>query len=73
MSHPVNLFDGEAMYADFTQETWQSVQRLTAAGIRVKAIAVASDLWPERIFMHAPGYPVIRTEPGRDVPWGVIT
>jgi hypothetical protein len=65
--------DGDPVYADFAREICEKLDRLKAAGVPVQAIVLREDLWPERIFMHVMGYPLIRVDARRTVTWGVVT
>lgn len=75
-SHPVNVFDGDAMFRDFMREIAVQLDRLQSWAIPVKAVALREDLWPEDLIPglnSAFGYPVVRLAAPSPVKWGVIT
>jgi hypothetical protein len=66
--------DDDPVYADFAREICEKLDRTKDAGILVQAVVLREDLWPERIFMHVMGYPLVRVKASHPVvTWGVMT
>jgi hypothetical protein len=75
-SHPISIFDGDAMFRDFMREIAVQLDRIQSWAMPVKAIALREDLWPEDLMPglnSAFGYPVVRLAASSPVRWGVIT
>lgn len=75
-SHPINFFDGDAMFRVFMREIAVQLDRLQSWAIPVKAVALREDLWPEDLIPglnSAFGYPVVRLAASSPVQWGLIT
>lgn len=78
-SHPINFFDGDAMFRDFMREIAVQLDRIQSWAMPVKAIALREDLWPLVPGSDSPmgltvhGYPAIPLPAASPVMWGVIT
>jgi hypothetical protein len=71
MTHPISVFDGDMMFAEFQKDTAVTMDRLITLGCMPVAVAIREDLWPG--IMTWLGYPVVRLTATSHRPWGVLT
>lgn len=71
--HPVQVLNGEPSYDDFARDVSEKLDRLKAVGVPVTAVFLREDIWPDQIFMHVMGHPLVRVRRDHHVTWGVLT
>ncbi len=67
---PLNIYDGDLMFREFSKDIAVRLDRLEAAGMMPEAVAIRADLWP--MISNWNGYPVVRLAASSPALWGVI-